>query len=67
MWHEMKRESLRRKDFVTSLTPEAAIVGVLFKMVILLISQNSRENTCASLFFKKVAGLRCFSVSFMKF
>ena len=43
------------------------------------ISQNSQENTCASLFFNKVAGLRtatlvkkrpwhrCFPVNFMKF
>ena len=43
------------------------------------ISQNSKENTCASLFFNKVAGLRpstllkkrpwhrCFPVNFVKF
>ena len=35
---------------------EAAIEGV-FENVFLEISQNSQENTCASLFFNKVASL----------
>ena len=49
------------------------------KKVFLEISQNSKENTCASVFFNKVAGLwpatllkkrpwhRCFPVNFAKF
>ena len=49
------------------------------KQVFLNISQNSQENTCASLFFNKVAGLKhttllkkrlwhwCFLVNFAKF
>ena len=36
---------------------EAATGAVLFKKVFLKISQNSQENTCASLFLNKVAGL----------
>ena len=58
---------------------EAAIGGVLLKKMFLKISQNSREKTCKSLFFNKVAGLRpatllrmrlwhrCFPVNFAKF
>ena len=39
------------------------------KQVFLEISQNSQENTCARLFFNKVAGLRprSFPVNFVKF
>ena len=51
---------------------------VFCKKVFLEISQNSQENTCASLFFKKVAGRpatllkkrlwhSCFPVNFVKF
>ena len=36
---------------------EAAIEGVLYENVFLEISQNSQENTCASLFFNIVASL----------
>ena len=39
-------------------TTKAATRGVLCKEVFLEISQNSHENTCVSLFFSKVAGLR---------
>ena len=58
---------------------EAATGCVLQEKVFLKISQNSLENTCASLFFNKVAGLRpttlfkkrlshrCFPVNFAKF
>ena len=53
--------------------------GVLCKKMFLEISKNSQENTCGSLFFNKVAGLkpatllkkrlwrRCFPVNFVKF
>ena len=56
-----------------------AIFRAAVKMVFLKISQNSQENTCASLFLNKVAGLRlaallkkrlwrkCFLVNFVKF
>ena len=37
---------------------EAATRGLLLKEVFLTISQNSQENTCVSLVFNKVAGLR---------
>ena len=37
---------------------EAATRGVLYKNVFLEISQNPQENTCVSLFFKKVAGVK---------
>ena len=40
---------------------EAATGGVLHKKVFLKISQNSRENTCARVFFNKVAGLGLFT------
>ena len=52
---------------------------VFYEKIFLEISQNSQENTCASLFFNKVAGLRpatllkntlwhrCFPVNFAKF
>ena len=58
---------------------DAATRGVLYKKVFLKILQNSQENTCTSLFFHKVAGLRpttlskkrlwhgCFTVNFVKF
>ena len=58
---------------------EAVIRGVLLKKVFLEISQNSQENSCARVFFNKVAGLRpatlfkkrlchrCFLVNFAKF
>ena len=36
---------------------EAATVGVLWKKVILKNLQNSQENTCARVFFNKVAGV----------
>ena len=36
---------------------EAAIEGVLYENVFLEISQNSQENTRASLYFNKVASL----------
>ena len=38
-------------------SPEAATRGVLWKKVLLEISQNSQENTCAGVSFNKVAGL----------
>ena len=53
--------------------------GVLLEKLFLKISQNSQENTCARLFFNKVAGLkaatllkkrlwyRCFPVNFARF
>ena len=37
---------------------EATTGGVLWEKVFLETLQNSQENTCTSLFFKKVAGLR---------
>ena len=37
---------------------EAAAGGVLLKKVFLKISQNPQENTCASLFCNKHAGLK---------
>ena len=40
------------------LSAEAPTRGVLWKKVFLEISQNSQENTCARVFFDKVAGLR---------
>ena len=40
------------------LDSEEATGGVLLEKVFLEISQNSQENTCASLFFNKVAGLQ---------
>ena len=39
---------------------EAAIGGILRKKVFLKISKISQENTCASLFFNKVAGLQLY-------
>ena len=39
---------------------EAATRGALCKKVFLEISQNSRGNACASLFFNKNAGLRLY-------
>ena len=36
---------------------ETATRGVLWKKVLLEISQNSQENPCAKVFFKKAAGL----------
>ena len=50
---------------------ESATRGVLQEKLFLEISQNSRANICASLFFNKVAGPglwhRCFPVNFAKF
>ena len=39
---------------------EAAIGGILRKKVFLKISKISQEDTCASLFFNKVAGLQLY-------
>ena len=38
--------------------PEAVNQSCSVKKFFLKVSQNSRENTCASLFFNNVAGLR---------
>ena len=60
-------------------TNEAVVGRCAVKKVFLEISQNLQENTCARLFFNKVAGLRptillkkslwyrCFPVNFVKF
>ena len=40
------------------LTSEAVAWRCSIKKVLLEISQNSQENTCASVFFNKVEGLR---------
>ena len=50
---------------------EVAIRGVLCKKVVLEISQNLQENTCARVSFliklKKRLWHRCFPVNFVKF
>ena len=68
---------LRFQNFI--LNKQAATGGVLQGKVLLEILQNSQENTCARVFFNKVADLRpatflkkrlwhwCFLVNFAKF
>ena len=51
-----KREFYHQSHIVYYGKSGAATGGVLSKKVFLRISQNSQENTCASLFFNKVAG-----------
>ena len=47
--------------------PESATGGVLWKKVLLEISQNSQEDTCARVsLFNKVAGLRPHACNFIK-
>ena len=46
---------------------EAVVQTCSAKRLLWKISQNSQENTCASLFFNKVAGLWPFPVNFVKF
>ena len=46
---------------------EAVVQTCSAKRLFWKISQNSQENTCASLFFNKVAGLWPFPVNFVKF
>ena len=46
---------------------EAANQGVLCKKVLLEISQNSQENTCARVSFKKETLTQVFSCEFVKF
>ena len=46
----------------------AVVQNCSIKKVFLEILQNSQENTCARVFFNKVAGRhRCFTVNFAKF
>ena len=58
---------LQIQDFL----PGAATRGVLWKKLLLEISQNSQENTCAracpAILLKKRLWGRCFPVNFVKF
>ena len=45
---------------------EAVVQRCSVKKVFLEISQNSQENTCARVFFNKVAGLRPYACNFIK-
>ena len=55
--------------YVAMVVSEAATGGVLLKKMFLKISQNSKENTCASVSFLIKKGLwhRCFPVNFAKY
>ena len=48
---------------LVTVSPEAVARVCSVKKVLLEISQNSRENTCARVFFNKVAGLSPASLS----
>ena len=48
---------------LVTVSPEAVARVCSVKKVFLEISQNSRENTCARVFFNKVAGLSPASLS----
>ena len=65
-WQHLFEVSLFRFVLFRSSHPRCSV-----KKVFSEISQNSQENTCARLFFNKVAGLslcrRCFPMNFVKF
>ena len=64
--HRLKYKSCH--SWFVNICPEAATRGVLWKKMLLEISQNSQENTCArASFIKKRLWHRCFPVNFAKF